>query len=81
MHIIESGDLAKPVATLSPLTKLSGNDAYYSTYRNVRKSFEDWIISALPPNREANDAKSEALGKKMCLPCLRSGNTECLNLG
>ena len=32
MHIIESGDLAKPVATLSPLTKLSGNDAYYSTY-------------------------------------------------
>ena len=32
MHIIESGDLAKPVATLSPVTKLSGNDAYYSTY-------------------------------------------------
>ena len=31
MHVIESGDVAKPVATLSPLTKLSSNDAYYST--------------------------------------------------
>ena len=31
MHIIESGDVAKPVATLLPLTKLSSNDAYYST--------------------------------------------------
>ena len=35
MHIIESGDLAKPVATLSPLTKLSCNDAYHSTYYPV----------------------------------------------
>ena len=32
MHIIESGDVVKSLATLTPLTKLSCNDAYYSTY-------------------------------------------------
>ena len=32
MHIIESGDVAKPVAKLLPPTKLSNNDAYYSSF-------------------------------------------------
>ena len=39
MHIIDSGDVAKPVTTLFPLTKLSSNDAYYST--SYRKLFRD----------------------------------------
>ena len=47
MHIIESGDVDKPVATLSPLTKLSSNDAYYSTF-SLRSDTEDdmpnWVI-------------------------------------
>ena len=37
MHIIESGEVAKTLATLTPLTNLSQNDAYYSTYWDRRK--------------------------------------------
>ena len=48
MHIIESGDVAKPVATLLPLTKLSSNYAYYSTFcRSVRSAIMAHRVLAL----------------------------------
>ena len=47
MHIIESGDVAKPVTTLVPLTKLSSNDAYYST-QYVSQNFEKTLEQIQP---------------------------------